>query len=153
MWTSLWEPQPWHYAVVKKSPDSPDNFMELMVQLIMDCTADGILPPPPPSSYQLDKLESTARRYCYALHWLRKRLMKIVFRCYTSLFTPVCLLWWTLFLAAYHVNLYPVNLIFVLSWIVKPCAVDIEVASFYVFYWQLFAELYFPHPTLPYIID
>ena len=46
---------------------------ELMVQLIMDCTAPGVLPTPP-DSYQLNKLESATRRYCYALHWLRKRL-------------------------------------------------------------------------------
>ena len=46
---------------------------ELTVQLIMDCTADGIFPTPP-SCVQLGKLESASRRYCYALHWLRKRL-------------------------------------------------------------------------------
>ena len=46
---------------------------QLMVQLILDCTADGILPTPP-DSLQLVVIESAARRYCYALHWLRKKL-------------------------------------------------------------------------------
>ena len=45
-------------------------------------------------------------------------------------------------------NLLPVNFIFVSSWIVKFCAVDVEVASLMFFYWQPFAELYFSHPTL-----
>ena len=46
---------------------------QLMVQLILDCTVDGILPTPP-DSLQLVVIESAARRYCYALHWLRKKL-------------------------------------------------------------------------------
>ena len=44
-----------------------------MVQVIMDCMVYGILPTTS-KCYQLDKLESAWRRYCYALHWLGKRL-------------------------------------------------------------------------------
>lgn len=46
----------------------------LLVQLIMDCTAPGILPTPP-NYQQIDKIESTARRYCYAHHWMRKMMI------------------------------------------------------------------------------
>lgn len=63
-------------AVVNCHSDSVWDDIEVngnMVQLIMDCTFDGVLPSPP-DSQQLDAIESSTRKLCHALHWLRKRL-------------------------------------------------------------------------------